>query len=69
MRLSDFRCPIDGLPMQSDRTAPLAPYPQENLVTGSEVGRHIHMNGEYNLDCPQGHTWTVKGEMLLSRTA
>lgn len=35
MILSQFRCPIDGLPMMTERTAPMGPNPNEDVSAGS----------------------------------
>ena len=47
----------------------MAPYPNENIAAGSAVNKHIHMLADYDLNCPQGHVYTLKGELVLVRTA
>ena len=63
MTISDFRCPLDGLSVDVGDI----PLSQKGGVV--PVGKHVHMDVNQTFSCENGHTFTLEGSLLLSRSA
>lgn len=56
-------CPIDRLALRV-----VTPVEKQGDATNLR-GEHVHNEIDSSGTCPNGHTWTIQADMLLTRTA
>jgi len=62
-----FTCPIDGLGLSTEIAVPEGDAAVREA--GEQIGKHLHLMVDASFTCLNGHSWNVRDNLMMERTA